>query len=215
MVEFSMGKRFMNHLFYGYLKFLEKTVRIQWVQPEEFQGHHVVGFWHEDSFAMNLVLAKVTGAGGKMSVLVTGDSRGDYIEYLIEKCQGKVIRMGYGFCDMGTFRDILGELKNKNGSVAIAMDGPLGPRHIPKKTTYFLSEKSETSLLGITLAYSHKISLKGRWDHYRIPLPFSKITIRMDDYGIVSMKEVPRMRVYQEKETCSIMNADVRLTKAI
>ncbi len=205
----------MNHLFYGYLKFLEKTVRIQWVQPEHFRGHHVVGFWHEDSFAMNLVLEKVTGAGGEMSVLVTGDNRGDYIEYLINRCRGKAIRMGYGFCDMGTLRDILNELKKENSSVAIAMDGPLGPRHIPKKLPYFLSEKGETSLLGVTLLYSHKISIKSRWDHYRIPLPFSKITVRMDDYGIVSSKAVPSMRVYQELDTCSIISEDVRLTKAM
>lgn len=210
-----MGKRFVNCLFYGYLKLLERTVQIQWIQPEQFRGHHVVGFWHEDSFAMNLVLAKVTAAGSQMSVLVTGDSRGDYIEYMINQCKGKAIRMGFGFCDMGTLRDILNELKEEDKSVAIAMDGPLGPRHIPKKMTYFLSEKSETPLLGVTLGYSHKISLKNRWDHYRIPLPFSKITVRMDGYGIVSLKGVPHMRVYQETERCSIMNEDVHLTKAI
>lgn len=211
----SMGKKLMNRLFYGYLKFLEKTVRIQWEQPEQFRGHHVVGFWHEDSFAMNLALAKVTGAGGHMSVLVTGDSRGDHIEYLIQRCKGKAIRMGYGFCDMGTLRDILNELKETDKSVAIAMDGPLGPRHIPKKMTYFLSEKSKTPLLGVTLQYSHKISLKGRWDHYRIPLPFSKLIIRMDDYRIVSPKQTPQMWVYKETQSCSIISENVRLTKVV
>lgn len=123
-------------------------MRIEWVHPEVFTGHHVAGFWHEDSFAMNLVLRAVTGRGNKMSVLVTGDARGEYIKYMAEKCGGDAIRIGYGFGDLGTIHDILSVLKEPERSVAIAMDGPLGPRHIPKKMTYFLSEKGEVPLVG-------------------------------------------------------------------
>lgn len=186
----------LSRIFYIYLKCLERTVQIQWVHPEVFTGHHVVGFWHEDSFAMNLVLRAVTDRGNKLSVLVTGDARGEYIKDMIEKCKGDPIRIGYGFGDLGTIRDILDALKEPERSVAIAMDGPLGPRHIPKKMPYFLSEKGNVSLLGVTLGYSGKLSLKGRWDHYRIPLPFARITVRFDDYGIASTRCVPQLRTY-------------------
>lgn len=54
---------------------------------ESFDGNQVVGFWHEDSFIMNLLLREVTKENCKMSVLVTGDPRGDYIQYMIEKCR--------------------------------------------------------------------------------------------------------------------------------
>ena len=56
---------------------------------ESFDGNQVVGFWHEDSFIMNLLLREVTKENCKMSVLVTGDPRGDYIQYMIEKMQGR------------------------------------------------------------------------------------------------------------------------------
>ena len=190
----TIGQKMLSRIFYIYLKCLERTVQIEWIHPEVFTGHHVVGFWHEDSFAMNLLLKAVTDRGNKMSVLVTGDARGEYIRDMVEKCRGDSIRICYGFGDLGTIRDILDALKEPERSVAIAMDGPLGPRHIPKKMTYFLSEKGRTSLVGVTLSYSRKLSLKGRWDHYRIPLPFSRIKIRFDDYGIVSSRCMPQLR---------------------
>lgn len=181
-----MGKTMLCHLFYGYLKLLEKTVCLNLVQPEEFGGNSLVGFWHEDSFAMNLVLRGITAQGEKVAVLVTGDARGDYIQYLLEKCKGRAVRVGYGFCNAGVLKDILYSLREDRESVAIAMDGPLGPRHIPKKMTYFLSEQGRRPVVGVTLSYSHKLALRGRWDHYRIPLPFSTITVRFDNYGIIT-----------------------------
>lgn len=200
-----MRKGMLCRLFYGYLKLLEKTVRIQWRKPEEFLGHNVVGFWHEDSFAMNLVLKEIAKRDADISVLVTADDRGDYIKYMLEKCGGEAVRIGYGFCNAGTLKDIFALLKDKKRSVAIAMDGPLGPRHIPKKMTYFLSEQSRTALTGVTIDYSRAVSLTRRWDHYHIPLPFSRITVRFDNYGIVSCRKPPRMREYPNERECSIM----------
>ena len=49
---------------------------------ESFDGNQVVGFWHEDSFIMNLLLREVTKENCKMSVLVTGDPRGDYMQFV-------------------------------------------------------------------------------------------------------------------------------------
>ena len=184
-------------------------MKIEWIQPEEYVGHGVVGFWHEDSFAMNLVLQKITEEGRQVSVLVTGDSRGDYIEYMLEKCGGQAVRVGYGFCNMGMIRELLHMLENPEGGVAISMDGPLGPRYIPKKMTYFLSEKSKTPLTGVTLSYSRKLSLTHRWDHYRIPLPFTTIYVRFDGYGVVSSGRKPSMMVCQNEEAYSIMRAEI------
>lgn len=202
----SLKKRIMCRLFYTYLEILEKTVKTEWIQPEQFTGNHVIGFWHEDSFAMNLVLKKAAQREDvRVSVLVTADDRGDYVKYILEKCRREALRMGYGFCSAGLMREILSQLKEKDRSVAIAMDGPLGPRHIPKKTTFFLSEQSKASLLGVTLDYSKKITLSSRWDHYRIPLPFSTIKICFDDYGVTSCQHMPRMKICQKEVDCGIL----------
>lgn len=208
--DMSVGKQMLSKIFHLYLKILEKTVTIEWQFPERFQTNQVVGFWHEDSFIMNLVLKKVTEKGEKVSVLVTGDGRGDYIQYMLEKCGGEAIRMGYGFCNAGLLRDILHHLIEQKNSIAIAMDGPLGPRHLPKKTTFFLSEQGGVPLIGVTLDYSGKIVLSHRWDHYRIPLPFTKITVRFDDYGVTSVKHPPRVKAYQKEIECGILDEYIR-----
>ena len=82
-----VNRKILSRLFYAYLKCLEKTAHVKWEGMESFNGNQVVGFWHEDSFAMNLLLREVTETDNKMSVLVTGDPRGDYIQYMIEKCR--------------------------------------------------------------------------------------------------------------------------------
>ena len=147
MEERTKGTNIWRRLSYGYLKLLEKTVRIEWQQPECYRGHNVIGFWHEDSFAMNLAL-RAMERDAAVSVLVTPDEQGQYFQYLLERLGKDAVRIGYGFCNAGTLKDILESLRDNKRSVAIAMDGPFGPRHIPKKLTYFLSEKSQTELLG-------------------------------------------------------------------
>lgn len=172
------------HIFHGYLKFLEKTTRVEIQSPELFTGHNVVGFWHEDSFAMNLVLKKLAAKDRGISVLVTGDPRGEYIQYLLEKNGGKAVRLDYSSSQVGVMKELIHTLKQEGESVAVAMDGPLGPRYVPKKVVYALSQWSQTNLLRVSISYSHRIALKRRWDHYRIPLPFTKITVTFTDYGI-------------------------------
>ena len=51
-----MGKNILQYLFSGYLKLLKKTVAIEWQEIQFVTGNQVFGFWHEDSFLMNLVL---------------------------------------------------------------------------------------------------------------------------------------------------------------
>ena len=205
MEERKTKKNIWYRLLYGYLRLLEKTVRIEWQQPECFCGHNVTGFWHEDSFAVNLVLKAVTRRDAAVSVLVTPDEQGECGRYLLERCGGEAVKVGYGVCNAGTLKEILESLNDKRRSVAFAMDGPLGPRHIPKKLTYFLSEQSRTELVGITVSYSRKISLSGQWDHCHIPLPFSKITVRFDNYGVAACQCPPRIRLYQDEREYSII----------
>lgn len=184
----SPGKRMICRVCYLYLKLLEKTVTFTWQHFERLGENQVIGFWHEDSLIMNLILKKIAENGIVVSVLVTGDDRGDYIEYIVEKCGGKAMRMDYETRNIGLLKELLRELDEEEHSVAIAMDGPLGPRHEPKKITFFLSEKGNAPLVRVTLGYKRKLILKKRWDHYRIPLPFARITVQFEDYGVTPLK---------------------------
>lgn len=88
-------------LSYGYLRLLDKTVRLKTEFPAEMDRGMVAGFWHEDSLIMNLVLQRLAA-----------DRAG----------------------------------------------------------------------------YSRAFSIKKRWDHYKIPLPFTTITVTAEKFGIVDRK---------------------------
>lgn len=80
-------------------------------------------------------------------------------------------------------------------SLAIALDGPLGPRHEPKKLAFYLSEQSGDDFVGISVHYSSCFRMFWRWDHYAVPLPFSTVTVAIRDYGEVSKRAIPELPV--------------------
>ena len=47
-----------------------------------------------------------------------------------------------------------------------------------------------------------------------LPLPFSKITVRFDDYGVVSSKAPPRVKSYQKEIDCGILDRNIYETLA-
>lgn len=81
----QIGQSILNHIFLSYLKLLKQTVSIQWVENSISGGTQVFGFWHEDSLFMNVVLSRLSEQTGPVDVIVTADTRGNYIENMIKK----------------------------------------------------------------------------------------------------------------------------------
>ena len=77
-----MKGNMLQYLFQGYLKLLKRTMRIQWEENEVGREGQIFGFWHEDSFCMNLILEELALSAGPVNVIVTADRRGGlYSEY--------------------------------------------------------------------------------------------------------------------------------------
>jgi len=74
--------------------------------------------------------------------------------------------------------------------VAIALDGPYGPHHIPKKFVLITSLVTKKKIQLISIKVKRKIQLNNRWDKYIVPLPFNVIeftfheplTVKKDEY---------------------------------
>lgn len=147
----------------------------------------VAGFWHEDSFIMNLVLKRMA-AGHDVAVIVTADERGDYIESLLSRCRGTAIRLPDGAKSRLFLKEVVSEAKKPGKSIAAAMDGPLGPRRVPKSLVFYLSEEGQKEIVVFKAQYSHAVSIKKRWDHYKVPLPFTTITMTGENFGIADRK---------------------------
>lgn len=205
----SIRDRISLGIFQGYLTLLEKTVKVtfhlyeaaegswgeirqerSYVRPNQYAS--IVGFWHEDSFMMNLVLKEWMEAGRErtkgigMDVVVTADKRGDYIEAMLERYGASALRIGDGMRMRAGMEQLTGSATDRSKGLAIALDGPLGPYHEPKKLACFLAEQSGKHFCGVHVRYSCRLRLFSRWDRYVIPLPFTRVKVEVCDFGPIS-----------------------------
>lgn len=118
------------------------------------------------------------------AVIVTSDGRGDCIENIIKRCNGKAIRVPDGCRSRDFLRNLIEEAGCPGKTLAATMDGPLGPRRVPKTLGFYLAEKGKKNFIEVQAGYSRAVCLNWRWDHYRIPLPFTSIKISLKDCGI-------------------------------
>lgn len=191
----KIGESILQWLFVNYLRLLEKTVHIEWHEDTQFGDSQIFGFWHEDSFFMNLVLENLAHKTRPVDVIVTADTRGNYIEHMVQRCSGHALRVPDGYKAFAALKKIVQDTYEKEHSLAVALDGPLGPRHEPKKLAFYLSEHADEEFVGISISYSSCLRLKRRWDKYAIPLPFSRVTVAVKDYGIVKKNQIPELPV--------------------
>ena len=169
-----MGKNILQYLFSGYLKLLKKTVAIEWQEIQFVTGNQVFGFWHEDSFLMNLVLEELSGKTSPVDVIVTADTRGDYIEHMLQACGGHALRVPDGFAAFGALKKILQDSYEQTRSIAVALDGPLGPRHEPKKLAFYLAEQAQESFVGIQFPIMDVFGCSGDGTTMRFHFRFRK-----------------------------------------
>lgn len=191
----KIGESILQWVFVKYLRLLEKTVHIEWHEDTRFGDSQIFGFWHEDSFFMNLVLENLAHKTRPVDVIVTADTRGNYIEHMVQRCGGHALRVPDGYQAFAALKKIVRDTYEKEHSLAVALDGPLGPRHEPKKLAFYLSEHADEEFVGISLSYSSCFRLKSRWDKYAVPLPFSRVTVAVKDYGIVKKSQIPELPV--------------------
>lgn len=154
---------------------------------------------------MNLVLAELADRTSPIDVIVTADTRGDYITRMLEECGGNALRVPDGFAAFTYLKKIMQRCYEQERSIAVALDGPLGPRHKPKKLAFYLAEQEEEPFIGITASYSACIRLFWRWDRYALPLPFSHVTVAVHNYGTVNKNKIPKLALRAEKKECGIL----------
>ena len=139
------------------------------------------------------------------TVNVVGDkSEVMYISNVIDvstQSTDRTATVGYPFFVEGNYLKIAGE----DPSVGIFLingedeetriDASMIVINEPKKLAFYLSEHADEEFVGISLSYSSCFRLKSRWDKYAVPLPFSRVTVAVKDYGIVKKSQIPELPV--------------------
>ncbi len=181
-----ISKRMCFQIIHSYLNIVAKTSKVYIIGADQISGNKMVGYWHGDSYPMQLVLKKFKKDKKRISVLVTADARGDFIEGMIEEYGAKAIRVSDGIKMKETFPTVVHEAKKEGGILAASFDGPLGPCHKPKRLLFLLAKQADKEMVYIHFTYSNCIRLRFRWDNYVIPLPFTRIKAHVEDLGKIT-----------------------------
>lgn len=196
----------IGKLYIGYLELVAKTSKIDVVFSEKADvKNSIIGFYHGDSYAMNLLMRAINDEKLKASIVVTADERGNYIEKILNYYNMKALRMPDGIRMKSFLRELKEESKKENETLVVSLDGPLGPLHEPKKIGFMISNYSQKEFLGVKLDVTRKIRLTRRWDKYMIPLPFSKMRFTILNFGVVSKNDLADFNSYKELVKLKLM----------
>lgn len=182
-----------------YLELVARTSTINIQGEQALLGDKIAGYWHGDSYTCQLLVRHMKRKGENVTVLITADRRGDYIKEMLQKYEGNVVRAHDGFGMRDAYKDIIHHAKEQKGAFATSFDGPLGPYHEPKKLVFFLAQQAEKDLLYLQFEYSHCITLKKRWDQYKIPLPFTTITIKAKEIGMITKEDLRQFKLTKNR----------------
>ena len=192
--------RFISKVYIKYLELVYKTSKIEIkLNKGDIVKNSIIGFWHGDSYVMNLLMKELSKEEIDVAVVVTADKRGDYIEETLNYYNMRALRMPDGIKMKYFLRELNDESKKENSTLVISLDGPLGPLHEPKKIGFKLANTSEKNFLATKIDIKRKITLTRRWDNYIIPLPFSEIKFSIVDFGKVSKENLINFNIYKEK----------------
>ena len=201
MKNYTLGEKAMSLLYKGYIELIARTscIEAKGDLEESTLSNAVVGFWHGDSFGVNFLLRKLRSPKHNIYVIVTADQRGNYIENILNTYGAHALRMPDGT----RLRYFLKELKEMaqvpDTTLCVALDGPLGPLHEPKKLGAMLAHEGHKNYVLVKVEYTRKIHLTKRWDQYVVPLPFGKITFTGYNQGEVCKEELRTFTEYKQK----------------
>jgi lysophospholipid acyltransferase (LPLAT)-like uncharacterized protein len=162
-----------------------KTWRIDWEGMEhlskarEKRGNVLLCTWHS-----RLLGLCYSHRHRNIGIMVSKSYDGEWISRI-------VIKLGYrtyrGSASRNGVPALVKMLRNKDsGDLALTVDGPRGPAEKVKLGAIALASRSGLPIVPISYAASSAWRLNS-WDHFIMPRPFSKITVR---YG--QAIEIPR-----------------------
>ncbi|MCG3174058.1 MAG: hypothetical protein GMKNLPBB_02278 [Myxococcota bacterium] len=130
-------------------------------------------FFHGRQFALPQAAAR------RRIAVLTSLSRDGALLAGVLRMQG--LQVARGSSSRGGAAGLVTLLHQMSGGAgaALAVDGPRGPAEAVKPGVFALAEQTGRPIIPTGIAYSRAWRLRGAWDGFRIPSPFSRITVRL------------------------------------
>jgi lysophospholipid acyltransferase (LPLAT)-like uncharacterized protein len=199
-------QRVLSSLWCFYIRLVDRTSKIEFDGIEHVDENRMLGFWHEDSYCMQLLLRELQKLEKKVHVIVTSERRGDYIAEMVSHHGAEAMRLPDGLKMRSFLKDLKEDSKQAGLTLAAAMDGPSGPYRKPKRLLFMLAHEAEKAVVYVRFLKKGMITFPWRWDKYRIPLPFTKLVCQIDYVGEITRDELKNFNEYATR----VFGEDVR-----
>jgi hypothetical protein len=166
----------VSYLIAGYVYFVgfcTKFIEDKNSKAKDLDDNHQViyAFWHnQQSFLLFPYRKK-----GKISVLVSMSSDGEYIARSLPKFNMKATR---GSSTRGGFAALRGLIEDakKGYNPALTPDGPRGPIYKASPGIIYLARKTRLPIIPAAVDCSNKFHVNS-WDKFQVPLPFGRCAL--------------------------------------
>jgi len=165
------------------IKLLGLTIRCKLEDPHGVRDLAKPGvpviwiFWHNCLIAAPLNKKRFSGSA-PASALASASKDGAVIESVVSSFGVKTVRGSSSRRGVAALIALKKALK-AGEQLFVTPDGPRGPRYHLQPGIVKLAQSSGAPILPVRFTHSSTWRLKS-WDHFRIPKPFSRITIHLD-----------------------------------
>lgn len=152
---------------------VNRTLRISIENPSHTklfdEQNFIFAIWHENTFTPFYLYRNRS-----IAMFVSSNLNGKILGYTAR-------HLGYdpiALQDQSKATVLMCKRIRQGQNSIMAVDGPSGPARVIKEGVHYLTEKTSIPTIAVGLHYHRACSINTRWDNYKIPLPFSKVTLR-------------------------------------
>jgi len=172
--------RIARYLLYCILRLLFYTYRLtitydQAIETPLKKNQGIFYFWHQNIIGGMFFFFKSKNTG---HCIISPSNDGKIAGFICKQLGFDVLYGSSYKSSIQVLRSALRVLKNAH-QLCVVGDGSRGPAFKLQKGITFLAAKSHLPLIFVDCKISHAFTLKKSWDRFKIPLPFSLITIHL------------------------------------
>lgn len=139
-----------------------------------------VVFWHTHLILANGVLYRFRkGFRTRFSILLSPSKDGDLVAGILHSQGHTTVR---GSSSKSAVRSLVALRKEieRCQSLCIPVDGPQGPRGVPKEGVVLLTKAQKNTTALLLFFHAKNCKFLGSWDKTMIPPPFAKVSVQFD-----------------------------------
>ncbi len=174
-----MSRAIRHALILSLARLWMRTWRLRGPGPSVLPERGVLALWHEHLPACIPAFARRRIGARRIGVLVSRSADGGLAAEACRRLGYRVFRGSGTRGALSGLRALARGMGEAGGGLAgMALDGPRGPRRLPKPGSLWLAETAGVPVFPVAVKADFALRLK-TWDRCLLPLPFAKVVVRV------------------------------------